>query len=1472
MNTTNILEQLNKMINSSNRDKEIVLDKLFSKNYPQTSEILCKNIIDGINAEDAQHSVNIGIVGSNVLQIIMLDRQFIVDSTFDVLSNFGITTADYRHEILNINGLNYSISHIYLQHALKNNQQLINAITKSLQKLIQHDSVENGNLVQVCIKNLKEKSANPAIITFLENLDQHFAIDACYDISNEKIQNSSASDRDFNIQDLFNMTHKLQKTADIMGVYKIKYQNHYLDVITVQYLGESGKSLVLIGNFTQSFLQHGDNSSYAILLEKINNIMDIMNFSPDSYNHRSLKNLLNSFPKDEFLSANVSKLTESLGNFIQNPFDNGVFLYHRVLGEFLHGVIFMHKDSFSRGAIKTIRLGLKSLMGTIVSKNVINNGQRWIQYHFIIHNDNSSHFTDDKILQFNQYLSMNIKAWNVVVCNAISSQDLQISYDEALDIFPENYRNDFFAQQYIAQDAKNIDHLMRNSLEIVTDIATNDGSYIVKIFSKKDLFISDINNIINSIGLNIKYIHTFHFKDICDIHLYNINITGGSEVLQCIEKNQNQFTQSLSIILQNGSTCPINRLILNGMSARQIEIMSAIAAYTRQVTNLPIELINEAIFANPNISQMTITLFENKFSLTENSDYLGRESEILSEISKLKKSSHVKIMNCLMDVINAISRANIHQNINEKVKPYIAFKVHSTKISWLPKPVPYAEIFVYNNDFEGCHLRNKPVARGGFRWSDRIDYRTEVLGLIKAQIPKNSIIVPSGAKACFYIKKSAQDCHNYKDFVKECYKNFVRGILDLTDNIQNGIIFHPENTRIHDDKDPYIVAAADKGTATFSDIANGISAEYNFWLGDAFASGGSNGYSHKDMGITSRGAYVSAKQSFYELGIDVENSEISAVGVGDMSGDVFGNGMLLFKKLKLIAAFNHMHIFLDPNPNIQESAKERLRLFNNPELKWSDYNRDIVSAGGGIFERFGSKITVNSQIREALDIPSKIIEIEPEQLISYILQAKVDMLWNGGIGTLIKESSETNADVQDVFNDATRISGNQVCAKVVVEGGNVGVTQKARIECAKNGVKINMDSIDNSAGVDCSDHEVNIKIIFNNIGKFDAERNTVLSQMQDEVASLVLKNNYLQTKLLSVAQANVVRDMDFYAKIASRMSDAKILDINLENIPSQQGFLEMQKSGETLTRPHLCTLLSHAKIYLHDEIADIVALDDEIFNSDLLSYFPALIGKNYKEAAMSHPLRKNIIATSIANEIVNLCGITYLEKLFRALDIDPEKLVILYTVVREIFAIKNMFESIFAQDYVIPSQQQVGAISKLQDAIFFASLATFEAIDFSVSITQNIKNIACRVGEFPKILKGSCCSSTKTSCCFDADYTAKLKVLKSAFVIFETIKLSHVGKIPLENAYENISKIYGLIPLKKLRTALQNSISASDLDSAHFCFVKISNIVGRISSGENLDIQEIRNKITDIYNNMVSENGIVLDVNKCALILAKLSI
>ncbi|MDR7159724.1 glutamate dehydrogenase [Arthrobacter sp. BE255] len=739
--------------------------------------------------------------------------------------------------------------------------------------------------------------------------------------------------------------------------------------------------------------------------------------------------------------------------------------------------------------------------------------------------------------------------------------------------------------------------------------------------------------------------------------------------------------------------------LTEGLSWGEVSILRAYAKYLLQLgTTNSYDFIVDALLANAQATHALLGLFQSRFDPAFGSDGRGRiasaRTAVAEAIDAVASLDADRLLRTFVGLIEATTRTNFYRD-----RPFVSFKLQTSHLPWAPYPRPRSEVWVYSPRVEGVHLRFGPVARGGIRWSDRReDFRTEVLGLAKAQIVKNSVIVPTGAKGGFYPKRLPDPGVDRAAWVTEgteAYRDFIRGLLDVTDNLAlpDSRVVPPERVVRHDEDDTYLVVAADKGTAAFSDTANQVAAEYGFWLGDAFASGGSVGYDHKRLGITARGAWESAKAHFRQLGVDCQAQDFTAVGIGDMSGDVFGNGMLLSAHTRLVAAFDHRHIFLDPDPDSAVSFKERRRLFDVPRSSWVDYSPALISPGGGVYPRTAKSIPLTPQVRAALGNPGTTAALTPSELIQEILAAPVDLLYNGGIGTYVKASTETNRDVGDKANDTVRINASQLRARIVVEGGNLGLTQRARVEAALNGVLVNTDAIDNSAGVDCSDHEVNIKIFLDRMiaaGRMDpGERAGFLHSLADDVARHVLKNNRDQNTLLR-NDVVLVRDWSpSFERAMDWLEKAADLHRTLEALPTTDDLHARLTAGRSLTAPELAVLAAHAKIELARELTDTDVADDPWFDRILRDYFPHQIVERFGSDLPSHSLRQQIICTVLANDIINLGGITFA---FRALEEntgDAAALARAFTVIREAFGLDWVMERIASLPPAVPTERGV---------------------------------------------------------------------------------------------------------------------------------------------------------------------------------------
>ena len=750
----------------------------------------------------------------------------------------------------------------------------------------------------------------------------------------------------------------------------------------------------------------------------------------------------------------------------------------------------------------------------------------------------------------------------------------------------------------------------------------------------------------------------------------------------------------------------LNRLVLlAGLDWDDVAVLRAYRRYRRQVGTAFTEAYQaEALCRHPAITRAIVELFETKFDPDRNADddaEADARQRVLDLLEGVDRLDHDRILRGYLGMVDATTRTNRYRRPERR---WLALKLDSARVPDLPKPVPYAEIFVYSPKMEGIHVRGGPVARGGLRWSDRLeDFRTEVLGLMQAQMVKNAIIVPTGSKGGFVLKDAPEGGNELRAAVRRQYETFIRGLLDVTDNIVGGEVVPPERVRRADGDDPYLVVAADRGTAAFSDLANGISNEYAYWLGDAFASGGSRGYDHKAMGITARGAWVAVQRHFRELGVDVQSEPISIVGVGDMSGDVFGNGLLRSRTVKLVAAFDHRDIFIDPDPDPEASFDERARLYDKPNSSWQDYDRELISRGGGVWSRSVKSIPLSEQMRKLLRVDAD--QMSPPELVRAMLTAPVDLLFAGGIGTFVKASSQSNAEVGDRANDAVRVDADRVSARVVGEGGNLSVTQQGRVQYARRGGRINLDAIDNSAGVDTSDREVNLKILLEQAvadGRLgQEERDAVIAEVRDDVAERVLRDVYLQTWALSQEVAYSPGGMDAYEQLMVDFVQAGHLDRQVEALPASDEMARRRDAGAGLTRPELALLLGYAKADLFTRLLDSDVPDEPALRPLLHGYFPRPVTERFGELIGQHRLRRELVATLVANDLVNRMGATYVSRTGHELGCTATDVVAAYWIAREVTGADALWRVIEGLDGAVEPALQLELkleIDRLVDA------------------------------------------------------------------------------------------------------------------------------------------------------------------------------
>jgi glutamate dehydrogenase len=877
------------------------------------------------------------------------------------------------------------------------------------------------------------------------------------------------------------------------------------------------------------------------------------------------------------------------------------------------------------------------------------------------------------------------------------------------DAFSTSYREHFSAQ-VAAEDADMLVALSPASplaVKLYRPLNAGAGMLRFKIYSTAKMALSDSLPVLERMGARVLDEHPYHIGNNGDalwIHDLGLQLPSDTDLSTVKDRFEALFACAWRGEVESDD---LNRLALvTQLDARAISVLRAYMRYFKQLGfAFSQSYIEATLNKNAGIAQAIVALFMTRFDPALASDRTdaqqGLKQQIDSALGKVASLDEDRILRQFVSAVLATLRTNLWQTTaTGGAKPYLSLKLNPREVPGMPEPKPLFEIWVYSPRVEALHLRMGKVARGGLRWSDRReDFRTEILGLVKAQQVKNTVIVPVGSKGGF-VPKNPPPVTDRDAWMAEgiaCYKILLSGMLDLTDNIVKGTVLPPANVVRHDVDDPYLVVAADKGTATFSDIANGVSADYGFWLGDAFASGGSVGYDHKKMGITARGAWEAVKRHFRTLGVNTQTTPFTVAGIGDMSGDVFGNGMLLSEQIQLVVAFDHRHIFIDPSPDVARSFAERQRLFNLPRSSWDDFDKSLISKGGGVYPRTAKSIALSPEARAVIGIDAE--ELPPLELLKAILQAPVDLLYNGGIGTYVKASFETHAQVGDKAGDAFRVNGGELRCKVLAEGGNLGCTQHGRIEYAQKGGLIYTDAIDNSAGVDCSDHEVNIKILLGAIVEAGdltlKQRNDLLASMTDEVGHLVLQDNYYQTQALDIAMHRPLYVLDGQQRLMQWLEGSNRLNRAIEFLPTDDEIAKRRAHKTGLTAPENAVVLAYAKMAVFDELVASNLPDDPFFGRALKAYFPQVLTEKYGSAIGAHPLKREIIATHITNTVLNRTGATFINFIAAEASAPTADVIRAFTLAREVFDLEPLWDQLDALDYKVNSKLQLDLLAKL---------------------------------------------------------------------------------------------------------------------------------------------------------------------------------
>jgi glutamate dehydrogenase len=1059
-----------------------------------------------------------------------------------------------------------------------------------------------------------------------------------------------------------------------------------------------------------------------VVQRRVHSAIHRAGFPLGSYSGQRMLEVISAYPRDQLFWTGVDELYDTaLGVLsLADRREPRLFLHRDPYLRFVNCLVYLPRDRYTTSARLAIQATLLAeLGGTDVDYTARVTESSVALLQVTVRTDPSRPVEPDQD-QLQELLAKAVRTWeDEVLARCGASAELTGSVSRYLPGAPAAYRADFGEDEAI-QDLARLDALVDEpDMTFYTPGNGSEQEPRFKLFlAGEEVALTKLLPVLQQMGVEVVEERPYQFtrKDERRYWIYDFGLRLDAPVLaaaraQGVEAVRTAFCDAFAAAWRGDTEVDrFNALVMRaGLSWRQVALLRAYARYQRQIgTPYGQSYLADTLISYPSVATALVRLFEARFDPALGAadaparvELTGRRlTEVTAMIEEVTGLDADRILRGYLNLISSTLRTNYFTK-----RPYLAFKLAPGSIRGLPPPAPRFEIFVYSPRVEGVHLRFGPVARGGLRWSDRpADFRTEVLGLVKAQAVKNAVIVPVGAKGGFVVKNPppptgdpAKDREATQTEGIACYRLFISALLDLTDNLVSGVTVPPDALVRHDGDDSYLVVAADKGTATFSDIANALAVERGFWLGDAFASGGSVGYDHKAMGITAKGAWESVKRSFRELGVDTQSQEFTVVGVGDMSGDVFGNGMLLSEHIRLVAAFDHRHVFVDPTPDAATSFAERVRLFALPRSSWTDYDRSLISAGGGVWSRTTKAIPVSTQMRVALGLDDAVAVMTPPELIHAILLAPTDLLWNGGVGTYVKAGTEANSEVGDKANDQVRVDGAKLRVRVVGEGGNLGLTQRGRIEFARAGGKVNTDALDNSAGVDCSDHEVNIKISLAGVvgsGELDERgRNELLAGMTDDVSRLVLADNFSQNAVLGVSRFHAHGMSALHGRLVTDLESRAGLDRALDVLPEPAEFAALVRNRQGLSSPELATLLAHVKLDLKARILETDLPDASFFADRLRNYFPPALRERYPDAVAAHPLRREIITTQLINEMVDGGGITFAFRLSEELAAEATDAVRAYAITTEVFELPDLWARIerldteLANDLVLESRR-----------------------------------------------------------------------------------------------------------------------------------------------------------------------------------------
>ena len=1064
-----------------------------------------------------------------------------------------------------------------------------------------------------------------------------------------------------------------------------------------------------------------------LVAEKVQAVLERSGVAPDSHTGKDLLGVLENYPRDELFQASVEQLydTAMAVTQLQERRRTKLFIREDDFGRFVSCLVYIPRDRYNTGVRVRMADILKDTFGgesVEFSARVSESALSRLQFVVRVPRGKRVRTLDRAEQEALEHRLVEVsRTWPDRLGDVLRSTHGEEEGDRLMDRFGRAFGAAYEETFTVNQGLADLSHLDRLGAGAGTSVALYKPAEApsnirrFKLFRVDPLSLTDILPIFTHMGVEVVDEQPFEVEraDGTTLHVYDFGLRVKNVAIweDCPHEQLRELFEGAVSAVWGGraESDGFNQLVLAArLTWRQVVILRTVAKYLRQArATYSQDYLEDALVSHPAIARDLAELWQVRFDPRRyagaaGEDRRGAEEEVAQRIvdalDDVTSLDHDRIIRAFLGVVRAGLRTNFYQQGEDGAehRANVSLKLNPKAVPDLPAPRPQFEIWVYSPRVEGVHLRFGPVARGGLRWSDRReDFRTEILGLVKAQMVKNAVIVPTGSKGGFYPKQlpdPAVDREAWLEEGKTAYRMFISGLLDLTDNRVSGAIVPPDDVVRHDGDDPYLVVAADKGTATFSDLANGVAQSYGFWLDDAFASGGSAGYDHKAMGITARGAWESVKRHFREMGVDTQSADFTVVGIGDMSGDVFGNGMLLSEHIRLVAAFDHRHVFIDPDPAAAPSFRERQRLFDLPRSSWDDYDRSLISEGGGVFPRSLKSIDITPQMTQALGLPKATTKMTPAELIHAILLAPSDLLWNGGIGTYVKASTEDHLSIGDRANDPIRVDGTELRVKVVGEGGNLGLSQLGRIEAAFSGVRVNTDAIDNSAGVDTSDHEVNIKVLLGEVvragGLTLEQRNELLASMTDDVAEHVLRDNYEQNVLLGNARAQEQSMASVHERLIHWLEDRGDLDRALEFLPTDAEIEKRVHDGLGLKSPEFSVLVAYAKLALKQDILASEIPDDPYFERTLAEYFPPPIRETYADELAEHPLRREIVTNSVVNSMVNRGGITFAYRAQEEAGATPEQVTRAFVVCREVFDLAGYVRQVEALDNLVPTAAQ----------------------------------------------------------------------------------------------------------------------------------------------------------------------------------------